>query len=80
MIQSNTYIYGDTHSFRLLAEFSLFEMKVEVRDKTGMHVISETELIKLTEFKIFGATWVNFWQRQESDERGPYIAVGLKMK
>jgi hypothetical protein len=80
MIQPNTYVYGDTHSFRLLAEFSLTEMKVEVRDKTGAHAIPAADLTNFKEFKIDGCIWRILWQRQESDERGPYVAVGLSCR
>lgn len=73
----NVYTFGETDAFRIIAEFSLIEMKVEIRDLTGRHARSFEELEDRKTFQIGGLTWKKVWQRGESDPRGPYIAVGL---
>ncbi len=71
------FIYGDEHAFRLISEFSLFEMKVEVFDKNGQHAISADDLKGIGAFLIAGMQWRKLWQHSESDERGAYTAVAL---
>jgi hypothetical protein len=83
MITQRTFIYGKHHSFRLISEFSVFQMKVEVFDQTGAHALSASKLINLEYFivgdsKIF-TFWRKKWQRAESDERGAYTAVALEL-
>jgi hypothetical protein len=74
----NIYTYGEIDAFRILGEYSLTEMKVEVRDLSGQHARSAKELEDIKHFLIGGVTWRKIWQRTESDPRGPYVAVGLR--
>jgi hypothetical protein len=73
------WTYGGAYAFRILAEFSLTEMKVEVFDGSGQHAIAAKNLIDLPEFQISDKTWEKVWQRMESDGRGPYVAVALRL-
>jgi len=75
---SRVFVYGDEYTFRLIAEFSLTEMKVEVYDKDARHVLSTDQLTALESFSIAGQGWRKIWQRHESDERGGYTAVALQ--
>ena len=80
MSEKRIFIYGKTHCFRLLAQFSATEMKVEVWNPAGDHVLSSQEIDAIDEFSIGGHFWKKLWQRHEADQSGAYTAVGLRLR
>ena len=77
-----TYCDSGDHAFRVLSEFSLSEMKCQVylirrADKVPA---DKEHLAEMKKFKIGGRYWVPVWMRNESDDRGPYLAVALRLE
>lgn len=76
---NRVFIYGNGHVFRVIEEWSLVTMKVEVFDNRNEHALSLSEIKGIPTFEIAGHNYRVLWLRHESDERGPYTAVGLQM-
>src|SRR5271166_4079356 len=79
MTDISRWVYAEKNVMRLLQEYSATEIKVEVFDQKAIHALAAIDLEPIGTFVIGGVLWIKLWQREESDQRGPYLAVGLQL-
>jgi hypothetical protein len=74
------WIFAKPYQFKVLAEFSMYSLKVQVFDERGNHAIPANDLRKKIGQQLCSADGLSYhvlWVREESTEQGAYFATGL---